>query len=135
MEYHRHVTCAILSMQDNGLQHHIHPTTGCNDPSWSNAWDQVSKIAMVTLSLQGHEHLFKRHGYQGRKYMDAPHVSQAVPFRSLAQLFTMTKFTTSWKHRGATITEAMWDLKWEGDTDEKKIGARSSCACSLIRCL
>ncbi len=35
----------------------------------------------------------------------------------------MTKLATSWKHRGATIIEAIWNLKWEGNADEKKIGA------------
>ena len=99
---------------------------GCNDPRWPDAWNQVSKIAMVALTLQGHEqHLFKRQSSfkEGRKYMDAPHMSPAFQFHSLTQLFNMTRLTTSWKHRGATITEAMWNLNWEGDTDEKKTGA------------
>lgn len=52
-----------------------------DDPSWPDTWDQVSKVAMVTLTLQGHEeHLFKRHisFKECRKYMDAPHMSPAI---------------------------------------------------------
>lgn len=76
-------------MQDNGLQHptYILQNTdaphsgGWNGPSWPEAWDQVS---MVALTLKGHEkHLFKRHisFKEGRRYMDAPHMSPS--FQSL----------------------------------------------------
>lgn len=55
--------------------------------------------------------------------MKPPRMSIAFQFQSLAQNFNMTKLATSWKHRGATIIEAIWNLKWEGNADEKKIGA------------
>ena len=99
---------------------------GCNDPSWPEAWKQVSKIAMVALTLQG-QGLFKRHSSfkEGRKYMAAPHLSPAFQFHRLTQLFNLTRLTTSWKLRGATSTEALWNLNWEGDTAEKNTGAPS----------
>lgn len=122
------MTCAILSMQDNGL--HLHPDVphsgGYSNPSWPDAWDQVSKLSMVALTFQGHEeHLFKCHisFKNGSKYMNAPRMSKPFQFSTLTQLFNTTKLTAIWKHRGATITEAMWNLKWKGDANEKKIGA------------
>ncbi len=49
----------------------------------------------------------------GSLYMNAPHMSNLGKFSALTQLFNTTKLSVSWKHRGATIIEAMWNLKWK----------------------
>ncbi len=59
-----------------------------DNPSWPDAWDQVSKVSMVALTLQGHEELLFKHHIsfkEGEKYMKPPRMSIAFQFQSLAQ--------------------------------------------------
>jgi hypothetical protein len=55
--------------------------------------------------------------------MIAPIMSPAFRFDTLTKCFNKAKLDDSWTHRGATITEAIWHLKWKGKPDEKKVGA------------